>query len=261
MEYTNRLYTILYPNPSLVGSQLEPKQFAFHYVSGSTRHYSGKVIFAEIDINYRHEYFDIEEGLKALKPHEDGRPKCTKFISIYRILEHLDFSAIKALYLTTPEGDILQLNEDDNIQTREPGLLRVFAEINPMRMLVMTKLNFIEFGQRITDPANPKSAPRQFYTQLQFEAEEFLDRFKKDPFLTPRVSGLHPAKIRDAIIELQNSPFKDLKGLALDTSFNDISYKLIRHGFMFASSEGTKFFRMPTLHEIEANNLKFFRAM
>jgi hypothetical protein len=58
-----------------------PKAVAEHYKFGSTKHFGGKIVFAEIDINYRNAYFDIETILKQVVPHEeDGRPKATKFI-------------------------------------------------------------------------------------------------------------------------------------------------------------------------------------
>ena len=260
-ERQTRLYAIMHPSPALVGSQLEPQDFARHYLMGSTRHYSGKVIFADLDTDFRHEYFRMDEFLPEVKPHADGRPKATKFISVYRVLEHLDLSAIRAVYLTSPEGAVLQLTTDDPPTTREPGILRVFAEINPVRMLVLTSMNFIEFGDLITNPSILRSIPALFYTQLEFDAETFLIDFEHNPMLPSPLPRVHPSKLRDAIAEMRASNDKKTKGLLLDSSFDTISYKIVRHGFMFARSGTTRFFRMPTHQEIEAGNLKFYRAM
>ncbi|HET6450850.1 MAG TPA: hypothetical protein VFI08_06040, partial [Spirochaetia bacterium] len=109
MEYANRLYVIVHPTSALIGSQYTPEQLARHYTVGPTRHYRGKVIFAEVDVAFRHPYFRIEEAIAELKPHEDGRPKATKFISCYRVLEHIELSALKSLYLTSEEGHCLEL--------------------------------------------------------------------------------------------------------------------------------------------------------
>jgi len=102
MEYKKRLYQILYPNNSLVASQLNPEQFGKHYQVGTSRHYVGKVIFAEVDADFRSDFFNIEEGFADVVPHTDGRPKATKFICSYRVLEHIDLDALKNLYLVTP---------------------------------------------------------------------------------------------------------------------------------------------------------------
>ena len=55
-EFQKHLYLILHPNEALVASQLSPEEFGSHYSVGSPRHFTGKVIFAEVDINYRNEF-------------------------------------------------------------------------------------------------------------------------------------------------------------------------------------------------------------
>ncbi len=264
MNYEKHLYVIVHPNPSLVASMYQPQDFAMHYISGSTRFYDGRVLFFEIDTNYRNDWFEIEDALKNLQPHEDGKPKATKFIKSYRIMEHIDFSAIKSLYITTPTGECLKLDGDkteEEIAVREDGELRIFAEINPLSMLVLTKLNYINFGKSITDPKDSKSAPKQCYTQIHFDANQFLEDFEKNPMMLPPINGVHPSKLRDAILEIKNNPYKKTKGIALDSNFNKIPYSYIKHGFMFASETETKFFKMPAISDIEKNNFRFWRSM
>jgi hypothetical protein len=260
-QYEKRLYAIFHPSPALIGSQLNPQAFARHYLSGSIRHYSGKIIFAEVDADFRNDYFNIEEYMGDVQPHEDGRPKATKFISVYRVLEHLDFDAVKKLYLSTPEGAVLELDEAEEVQTREPGIMRIFAEINPVRMLVLTQLNFIEFGQMVTDPSIARAVPALFYTQLEFDANQFLHDIEVNPLMPPPVPKLHPSKLRDAITEISTARDKPSKGLLLDSNFDEIPYRMIRHGFMFARKDEWKFFRMPDWREIEKTNYKFWKAM
>lgn len=259
--YGNHLYMILYPNAALIASQYAPVDFAKHYSMGSTRHYDGKVIFAEIDENYRHPYFDIETGIRSLVPHEDGRPKATKFISTYRVLEHVNFDAIKHLYLTNPDGSCLELDRAVYDKTHKPDFLRIMAVIHPVRMLVLTNFDFPQYGKWITEPGNPKGAPKAFYTQFDLNIEDFLKDFEDNPLMNPPLPGLHPSKLRDAIIELRTSSIKHTKGLGLDCNLNKKSYGGIRHGFMFASQEGEVFFPFPGLDEIEKKNYKFFKGM
>ena len=260
-EYEKRLYAIFHPSPALIGSQLNPQSFARHYLSGSVRHYSGKIIFAELDSGFRDEYFRIDEYLDEVKVHEDGRPKATKFISVYRVLEHLDFSAVKKLYLSSPEGAVLGLEPGDEIQTREPGILRLYAQINPVRMLVLTSMNFIKFGEEATNLTQARSVPSLLYTQLEFDAEQFLQDFEVNPLMPPPVPKLHPSKMRDAILELSTARKKSSKGLLLDSSFDEIPYRMVRHGFMFARAGEHKFFYMPDWREVEKSNYRFWKAM
>lgn len=261
MELSNRLYTIFHPNNALVASQLTPQQFAKHYTSGSSQHYRGKVIFAEIDASFRHPFFPLDEVMDNLAPHEDGRPKSTKFISTYRVLEHLDISAIKRLYLATQQGYCIGLDPGDYENPYEEGFVRIYAEISPMRMLVLSDYDFRDFGQYITDPDSYKSAPKQLYTQLDVNIVEFLEEFEHNPFMESPVASMHPSSLRDAFNEVRRYSGKHTKGLCVDSSLDQISYKLIRHGFMVASQEMSRFFPMPPLSQIEKDHFKFWRSM
>ncbi len=261
MDYPIRFYAIMYPSAALVGSQLSPEQFAKHYTSGSTRSYKGKVIFCEIDAEYRHPYFDIDSIIGEIRPHEDGRPKATKFISSYRVLEHLDFGVIRSLYLTSPDGHCIELRDAPYHSTSKLGSIRLFAEISPLRMLVLSNYDFLQFSTYITDPRNRKGASRLFYTQIEFDIPGFVEAYRRDPFIQPPIASIHPSSLRDAFVELRDNSAKHTKGLCLDSSMDRIPYGLIRHGFMFASQEQYKFFPMPTSQEIEKMNFRFWRQM
>jgi hypothetical protein len=261
MGAENQIYEIFYPHTCLVGSQLDGCHFAKHYIAGSTRYYKGKLIFAEIDYDFRDPYFDIDAALSELKPHEDGRPKATKFIASYRILEHMSFDAIETLFLTTPEGDCLELASASYKPPGKKGKFRIYAEIDPLRMLVLSTYDFLEFGEFITDPANPIGAPKFLYTQFDLDVDGFLAEFEKNPFMATPIPGLHPSILRDAVEELQTVDYKHNKGLSLDCRLDRVPYKLIKNGFMFASQDEKKFFPMPSLSEIEAENYRFWRSM
>ena len=260
MNHENRMYMVLYPNTTLIASQYDPEMFARHYTSGSSRHYSGKVIFAEVDAGYRNAFFNIEDILTGMAPHSDGRPKATKFIASYRVLEHVDFSALGKLYISTEEGHCIGLERGEHDSKGEESI-RIYAEIAPMRMLVMSKCPPAEFGAYITDPDNHKSAPKQFYTQLDIDLLEFLEEFEANPFKPSPITALHPSTIRDAFRALTAYPAKKSKGLALDSNIDTISYRLLKHGFSFSSKEESIFYPLPSHATIEAMNLKFWRTM
>lgn len=261
MSFEKHLYLVLSPLQALVASQLTPEQFAKHFTVGSSRYYAGKVIFSEIDVEFRHPYFEIDQALSVLVPHDDGSPKATKYISTYRVLEHIDFDAIQSVYLTTPDGDCIQLSEAPHEARHEAGYIRTYAELAPLRMLVMSPLDFPEFGQLITKPGYRKGVPKLFYTQIELNINEFLERLEANPMMPSPVSGVHPSILRDAIMDLRQSPEKSLKGVSLDSSLETIGYRAIRHGFMFASTDQTKFFPMPSMAEIEHLNHNFLQHM
>ncbi len=261
MQHTNRLYVIFHPTTALIGSQLDPENLARHYTAGPTRHYRGKVLFAGLDYEYRHPYFNIDDAIKQLVPHEDGRPKATKFISSYRVLEHIDPAALKNLYLTSPEGACLELEPGEYEPGNQDEGLKIYAEIDPLRMLVLSSYDFIDFGYYLTDPENPIGAPAFIYTNLAIDLDEFLKDFENNPFKTSPIPNLHPSILRDAISELRTVSYKNNKGLSLHSNLDNISYRLIKDGFMFEHHDGRRFYPMPSSSVVEERNLKFWRSM
>ncbi len=260
MAYQKRLYQILYPNNSLVASQLNPEQFGKHYQVGTSRHYVGKVIFAEVDTDFRNDFFNIEEGFAEVYPHEDGRPKATKFISSYRVLEHVDLDALKNLYLVTPNGRLLELTQGKHDKPHQPGLIRTFAQICPTTVLSMSTLNAVEYAQYITRPMHSKWVPTLFFTQIELPTEQFLKDFEDNPFISPPFPFVHPAKLRDAILEL-GSTDKEAKGISLNSDLEKIPYTKIRHGFWLVCNTKSVFYPMPDEETIRKENHQFYKEM
>lgn len=260
MEYGKHLYQILHPNNSLVASQLGPEDFAMHYQVGSSRFYKGKVIFNEIDIDYRHDFFNIDKGLNGLIPHDDGRPKATKYIGSYRVLEHLDFKAMKSLYLVTVNGKTLELKPGEHDKPHEPGFIRTYAQISPTTVLSMSQLNPVEYAQYITRPGHSKWVPKLFFTQIEFTVDQFLKDFEENPFMNPPFPFVHPAKIRDSILEIRETN-KESKGVSLKSDLEKIPYTKIRHGFWITSETNSIFYPMPDEHTIKADYYDFYKDM
>ena len=261
MNYENHLYVILYPINALVGSHLDYQEFARHYNSGSSKYYSGKLIFAELDNTFRHPYFQLEDRLLALRPHEDGKPKATKYFSNYRVLEHIDFSALGRLFIATPEGHVLELESGPYEAKHQTGMVRIFGEIAPISVMVLSDYNFLEFAKFITVPGSPVGAPKMFYTQIDLEIDDFLKKLESNPLRQSPIPEVHPSVLRDGILEIQNNSNKHTKGLSLADPLGKISFKSIRHGFMFASQDQNRFYPMPLASEIEKKNYKFWKYM
>jgi len=261
VAYDNHLYVILFPNTALVGSQLAPQDFGRHFISGSSKYYAGKLIFAELTAGFRHPYFKIDDMLKDLAPHADGRPKSTKYVSTYRVLEHIDFDAILNLYITTPEGYTLELTAGAYEAKHQAGFIRIFGEVTPVSMMVLSNYNFLEFSKFITSPQSFVGAPKMFYTQIDLDIDDFLKGIEANPLLQPPIPDIHPAVLRDSILEMRRFKDKHTKGLSLNNPLGKISFRNLRHGFMFASQDRNKFFPLPSLEEIEKTNYRFWKYM
>jgi hypothetical protein len=258
------LYVIMSPNYALVASQLEPHDFGRHYTTGSSRFYNGTVIFAEIDNTYRHEFFAIDELLKEVKPAPDGTPKRTKFIATYRVLEHIDLSAFKNLYVTSVEGEVLSLERAPYERQHESGYIRTFQEICPFSAVVLSHMTPPEFGEYITDPDQPKGAPKVVFTQIDLNIDEFLQQIEANPFHHSPLPNVHPHKLRDQIIEIKGNPNKRTKGVSLDSAIDKLSFLRLRNGFWIASGgyEGEMiFYPVPDAATLEKENFAFYKSV
>jgi len=250
-EHQKHLYMIVFPINALVASQLDADKFGEHYTMRSAKHAAGKVIFAEIDINYRDPYFDIDYFLDQTVEHEDGQPKKTKFISSYNVLEHVSLDAIQKLFLVTANGKVLPLEPAEYTAYNEPGLIRLFQEIQPLENLVGSTKDQREFGEYITTGHKSKGAPKIMFTQVDFNIERFFEVNRNRDIYHIDLPGVNAYHFYDCISELQQKPEKLIKTISLASLLREISYKFIRHGFWFAAGEDLKFFPMPSSNELE----------
>ncbi len=260
-EFQKHLYLILYPNEALVASQLSPAEFGRHYCIGSTRHFSGKVIFAEVDVNYRNDYFRLDDYLAATESGVPGRPKKTKFVKSYRVLENLDFAALKQLYLVTPDGAVLGLERAAEPPTAGQGPFRVYQEICPLQLVVASRLAPHEFGAYITAGTWSKGAPKMFFTQWDLNLEEIVTRGGVYASGLGPIPNVSPDALPNALKELREDANKKTKTVSLNPSVDVMSYKMIKHGFWFAAGEETVFFRMPSMEELHDKHHVWWRKL
>ncbi len=261
-EFTKHLYLILFPNEALVASQLTPEEFGMHYSVGSPRHFNGKVIFVEIDIKFRHPYLRIDESLENTESGIPGRPKRTKFVNSYRVLEHIDFSALQMLYLVTTDGAVLGLD-----QTPQPSYLsdesriRLYQEICPLRLLVASNLDPQQFGHYITAETWSKGAPKIFFTKYGIDvaatvAENAVHAYNMGP-----LPNVNPTNLPTALKELKEDPAKKTKTVSLNPNLDFVSYKAINQGFWFSGDQRTVFYRMPGIDELKEKHSSWWRHL
>ncbi len=257
-EYQKHLYMIVFPINALVASQLKPEEFAQHYTIGSAKHFRGKVIFVEVDIKFRNSYFDIDHYLD-LTVHQDGRPKKTKFISSYAVLEHIDFKALKNLYLVTTNGKSLEIAARPYTAINEPGLVRIYQEVTPLTNLVASTLDQRAFGKYITGETKSKGAPKICFTQYEFNVPEFIEKNKNREIMYSPIPETNPARLSEYLMELKSHPDKKTKTINLSTTLLEASYALIRHGFWFAEKDTLLFYPMPPAQELQDNHYDWWK--
>jgi hypothetical protein len=260
-RYQKYLYAIMYPNHALVASMLPAEEFGKHYTVGSSRFFHGQVVFAEIESTYRHPYFPIDRLLEEVKPKPDGSPKRTKFIKNYRVLEHLELSAFKHLYVTSVVGRVLKLNRKPYNRVHKPGLIRTFQEICPLSAVVLSYMTPPEFGEYITDPEQPKGAPKVMFTQVELNIDKFLNDLEKNQFMDSPIPNVHAHKLRDQILELRANPHKRIKGISLDSAFGKIPFLRLRTGFWIAHQKELLYYPIPDRETLEKEHYDWYRSL
>lgn len=251
----------MHPNRALVASQLGPEEFGKQYSVGTKRYYQGKILFVEVDPEYRNDYFAIEEHLKDVVEHEDGSPKRTKIISSYRTLEHLDLEAMGDLYAVTVTGQTLKLEKAEYEEAdSEKGDIRIIQEINPLQLLVASTMDHKAFGAHMTSDDNPKGAPKLFYTEIDIDVDAFLTEWEKNPFLPTPIPGVHCQKLSNALKFLKDEGESKTATIGLASVLDKVVYRKLKKGFFIASGDKLNYYPFPALEVLERDHYSWYRS-
>lgn len=241
-----RYYLLCARFEALVASHLEPEEFGVYMAVGTKKHSSGHVVFFEIDPAVKAEsFFGLDDIEQRCLPHPDGSPKRSKYVSVYRTMEHLPLSLFKNLYLTTKDGRVLTLSEAPNhpreLEEAGPNL---YQELCPLNPLVVSSLAPHAFVKNLTDPTNPVSAPRLFFADLR------LDRDASGR-LAPFLPYSEPLHIADCIREVEHSTTGKAMKTVNRTPGMDGFFRLIRRGFFVGDQTGMKYFHYPSMEQFD----------
>ncbi len=247
------LYLSLIPE-ALIASMLEPEEFGSYYAVGTKKKTSGQAIFFEVDPDFESAYFRIKEGLSRCIPHEDGSPKASIYISIYRVLEHVPVSSLGKLYLTTQDGRTLGLDAGDEIPLMDEGL-HLYKEIVPVSPLVASRLNPMAFFDLIVkNPTSLVTLPAIAFAELR------LDQLAEDPEMG-QVGDLPYSNV-DHLREV----LKDLKTKNVATKMVDraspaeLAYRTVKNGFYVGNEYGMAFYPMPSSADLRESNYRWWRS-
>jgi len=250
---TVHLYLSLIPE-ALIASMLTPEEFGNYYAVGSKKRSSGQAIFFDVDPKFKSKYFQIAEGIQRCVPHEDGSPKRSIYISIYRVLENIPLKALQKLYLVTQDGRTLELKENRSLPPEEKGL-HLYREISPVPPLVVSNLAPRPFYELIVrNPASLIKLPAVCFTELR------LDELARDP-QNGDVGDLpyeNIAHLRNCLLELS--------GKRVHTKMVDrlpartIPYRTIKNGLFVGNPEKLIYFALPPWDELKKSNYSWWRS-
>lgn len=236
------LYFSLIPE-ALIASMLTPEQFGQYYATGHKYKSKGQAIFFEVDPAFRHDFFNIDEGLTRCVAHPDGTPKNSVYISVYRVLEHIPISALGKLYLTTAYGHTLGL-DPGNITPREGPGLHMYQDLAPVNSLVVSALDAVDYYDGVTkQPAKFIRFPGLCFVELG------LGALATDPengaLGDLPYSFMH--HLREALLEVD--PNSKQSKLVHRVHSLEFPYRMVKRGFYMGNGPNLAFYPMPS-HDV-----------
>lgn len=239
---------------ALIASQLDPKAFGAYYAVGTEAKTQGQAAFFEIDPDFRSDYFPIERALQQCHEHEDGRPKNSVYISVYRVIEHVPLAALGTLHLVTKDGRTLSLNKSTNLP-EDVNSLHLYNEIAPINPLVASSLAPKAFHKfMILDPNAKISLPALCW------AECTLGNLAEDPesgdvgdlpydnidHLRSCLIHLRTKHVVTKIVDRLNPP--------------SFAYRTIKNGVYYGTREGLVIYPLPSVNELKTNHYPWWRS-
>lgn len=250
---TVHLYLSLIPE-ALIASMLPAEEFATYYTVGYSKKMRGQAMFIELDPEFRHDYFRIEEGIARCIPHDDGSPKKSVYISTYRVLEHIPLADIKHLNLVTRFGVSLTLERSAEYPAKADGLY-MYQEIAPKFPLVVSSLPPVGMYELMTQNSSSLiHLPAFCFVELRLgelaDDPEF-GQVKDLPY-----GGVH--HLRECLIELAN---KNVHTKIVDRVHTvEYPYRMIDSGIYLGNTEELAFFPLPPREELRNEYYRWWRS-
>lgn len=245
-------------NPeALVASMLPPDSFGMYLSTGTKKRNKGQAIFFEVDLGMIDNLIDIESLNKRCVPKDDGSPKSSVYLSVYKVLEMIPVEALKSLYLTTDHGCLLELKQAPYDKKKESDSeLHLYQELCPVNPLVASSLPPSQFLKKLTDGSIPIVLPKLFFVELK------LGELATNPMGGSAEHLPYPniGHLRDCLEIIRGEYEKHMKTVNRNFS-GELLYRTIGSGFYVGHGAKLVYYPYPKMSDLEKQNYNFFRAI
>jgi hypothetical protein len=247
------LYLSVTPE-ALISSMLSPQEFGSYLATGTKKRSRGQAVFFEVDAAQAGDLAPAAYIEQHCKPHPNGTPKHSLYLSIYRVLERVPLSALKNLYLTTDDGRVLTIQKQEYKAAASKGL-HLYQELCPVTPRIASSLEPEKFMKYVTNPENKVSVPSLFFVELE------LGALTTDPVAGTADDLPYPniPHLRDCLVGLQHNDNKTTKTVI--RYFNgDVPYRTCKGGFYVGSHTQMLFYPFPTREKLEMDHHAWWRS-
>jgi hypothetical protein len=237
---------------SLLASHLPPVEFGNYLAVGTKKQMRGQVIYFEVDPE-KVSGLPWDHINSKLVPYENGQPKRSVYLSIYRVLEMVPVEALKKLYLVSDEGLVLGL-EESKFEVKNSDEAHLYQQFIPNTTRVASKLTPPEFIHFLTDTSHPVSAPKVMFAEL------LLNDLALNPHAAlNNLPYANPDHLRDCLIKLAESGERITKTV-LRSMRRDLAYRTIKDGFFVGDKDNFKFYPFPSVDKLENEFFTWWRS-
>jgi len=237
---------------SLLASHLSPFDFGNYLAVGTKKQTRGQVIFFEVD-PAKIPGLPWDHVEKKLVPYENGQPKRSVYLSIYRVLENVPLDALKNLYLVSDEGLVLEIAEG-NYESNDLVDTHLYQQFIPGTPRVASKLSPPEYVKFLTDTTHPVSAPKVFFAEL------LLNELAVNPYAPlNNLPYANPDHLRDCLIKLAESEERTTKTV-LRSMRGQLAYRTIKDGFFVGEGDRMRFYPFPSIEKLENEYFTWWRS-
>ncbi|BAX81244.1 hypothetical protein [Labilibaculum antarcticum] len=248
-----KIYLNLTPE-ALIASMLSPEEFGSYMAVGTQKRTHGQVLFLEVDSNAIQDILPMDYINERCVPQEEGRPKSSVYLSIYRVLESIPVSALKSLYLTTDDGRTMEIKKGDY-----PGDIKssahLYQELCPVTPRIISKLAPLQFIDYMTKGTEKINLPKLAFVELQLNG--LTEDFENSPAHNLPYPELD--HLRDCLKILNNEPGKIQKTIRRFFS-RDLLFRTIKNGFFIGDSNEMVYYPFPSEEELNDKNYVWWRS-
>lgn len=253
--YDMKRYFYLHMTPeALIASMLPPKEFGTYMAVGTKKRTRGQSVFFELDPELISNLIPQKVVEEKCVPHPDGKPKNSKYLSIYNVFQKIPLNAFKSLYLTTDDGRVLELTPSE-YKGDSGAKMHLYQEIAPVSPRVASNLGPEAFGKHLTNEEKLISVPQLFFVELRLD--DLADNPETGEMRDLPYQNFH--HLRDCLMQLKDDPKKKTK--TVDRFFKGaLIYRTCINGFFIANQTGMLYFKLPNECELERDHFNWWRS-
>ena len=246
------IYLSLMPE-SLIVSMLPPAEFGTYLATGTLKRSREQAVYFTLNEEFQDGYFNLAKARELCVPHENGRPKHSVYISIYRVLEHVPPEALGKLWLATRDGRTLAL-EQAPASAKWDVKYHLYQELCPVHPLIASSLDPLRFAESITDPQRDITLPAICFADMALA--DLADNPQEGSGANLPYNDLQ--HLKDCLDEL-------VSGTKTTKTINRIQpshvpYRCISGGFFVGNHGNIRHYPFPSPGELDRNHHEWWRS-